>query len=84
MKNATKLGALIATALLAVGLAGCGTGAPKAETTGKYQQVDNGYGAADLVPLIVELDNNRTVECVALIGYSKGGVTCNWDAVEAR
>lgn len=81
MKNARKFGALIATSVLAIALAACGETASKTETPSNYPRVDNGDGAGDLIPLIVELDEKRTVECVVLIGYSKGGVTCNWDEV---
>ena len=28
---------------------------------------------------IVEVTSENGVECVALIGYNKGGISCNWE-----
>lgn len=71
-----KLAAIGVAAGLIVGLAGCSTGVSQKSTeNGIY--VENSFGGGSVT--VVEVpDKDRTVTCAVLVGYSKGGISCDW------
>lgn len=71
MNRKTRIWAAITAALALTALVGCAPGG-----------VSNGWGSADLEPVTVTLNDGRAVTCVALIGYSKGGLSCDWEGAK--
>lgn len=70
MNRKTRIWAAATAALLATALVGCSGD----------KDVSNGEGSANLKPVTVKLDDGRSVDCVALIGYKKGGLSCDWES----
>lgn len=73
MKKLAVIGAAVG---LIVGLAGCSTTVGQTPTeNGVY--VENSYGGGSVT--VVEIpDGERTVTCAVIVGYSKGGISCDW------
>ncbi len=72
---------ILITAAAAPGLTQCGSPAE----TGDRQQIGDAWGDhSDLVPVTVQLDGGRSVECVALLGSRQGGLSCNWEGVTSE
>lgn len=78
MKKALKkiLVGLAIAAASTVALTGCSSEvSTKTLTTGI--EIGNSYGEGAVT--IVEIpDGDRKVKCAVLVGYSKGGISCDW------
>lgn len=70
-----------AVVLLALALNACSTGTVTAEPSGDGAEVSDGsYGGS--VSIVEVPDGDGTVRCAVLVGYSKGGISCDWNDEE--
>lgn len=62
-------------------LTGCSYGGVKQEKTADGLTVENSQGGGSVS--VVEVPyNGSTVTCAMLVGYSKGGISCDWDSAK--
>lgn len=75
-----KIVAAAIAGVAVLGAVGCTANvSQRATDDGLY--VENSYGGGS-VSVIEVPDGDRTVKCAVLIGYSKGGISCDWAAVQ--
>lgn len=77
MKKFLVVGAI---ALAGLGLTGC-SGEVKTGTDGSSTTVENDWGSGSVS--VIELPTETgSVTCAVMVGYSKGGLSCDWANAE--